>query len=224
MVSLAEDEDVERRLQRLQVHGKLADLMHGLLPREMKVLTARFGLETGRERTLADLGEELGLSRERVRGIEANALRKLRHPARSLLLRRAGGYDFLDGPDKRDTFGKVETRHFVPQWKADEQRAAAAAVAAMFRERKSEPPPIEQMVNQVFACASCTNCGALLSYANRLRPGDLSLCPQCAHLMMFSDRLELRNLMPAEAARFAGDPNVAAARRAILKQRTREHA
>jgi len=51
-----------------------------LNPRERQVLRMRFGLEDGRDRTLGEIGEELGVSRERVRQIESEALAKLRHP------------------------------------------------------------------------------------------------------------------------------------------------
>ena len=60
-------------------------------PREERVITLRFGLEDGRARTLEELGKEFNVTRERVRQIEAKALRKLRHPSRAKLLR-----DYLD--------------------------------------------------------------------------------------------------------------------------------
>ena len=62
-----------------------------LTPREEKVLRLRFGLEDGRPRTLEEVGKEFNVTRERIRQIEAKALRKLRHPSRSKKLR-----DFLD--------------------------------------------------------------------------------------------------------------------------------
>ena len=55
--------------------------------REQRVLKLRFGLEDGHPRTLEEIGREIGLTRERIRQIEAGALRKLRHPSRSRKLR-----------------------------------------------------------------------------------------------------------------------------------------
>ena len=61
--------------------------MNTLTPREAKVLKLRFGLEDGRPRTLEEVGKEFMVTRERIRQIEAKALRKLRHPSRSKKLR-----------------------------------------------------------------------------------------------------------------------------------------
>ena len=66
-------------------------MLQTLTPREAKVLRLRFGLEDGRPRTLEEVGKEFNVTRERIRQIEAKALRKLRHPSRSKKLR-----DFLD--------------------------------------------------------------------------------------------------------------------------------
>ncbi|MCX5899113.1 MAG: RNA polymerase sigma factor RpoD, partial [Proteobacteria bacterium] len=55
--------------------------------RERRVLQLRFGLEDGRSRTLEEVGREFGVTRERIRQIEAKALRKLRHPSRSKKLK-----------------------------------------------------------------------------------------------------------------------------------------
>ncbi len=61
--------------------------MNTLTPREAKVLKLRFGLEDGKSRTLEEVGREFNVTRERIRQIEAKALRKLRHPSRSKKLR-----------------------------------------------------------------------------------------------------------------------------------------
>ncbi|MBQ6716774.1 MAG: RNA polymerase sigma factor RpoD, partial [Clostridia bacterium] len=58
-----------------------------LTPREEMVLKLRFGLEDGRQRTLEEVGKEFKVTRERIRQIEAKALRKLRHPSRSRKLK-----------------------------------------------------------------------------------------------------------------------------------------
>ncbi len=70
---------------------QLSDVLDTLTPREEKVLSLRFGLEDGRSRTLEEVGKEFNVTRERIRQIEAKALRKLRHPSRSKKLK-----DFLD--------------------------------------------------------------------------------------------------------------------------------
>ena len=70
---------------------QLSDVLKTLTPREEKVLRLRFGLEDGRARTLEEVGKEFNVTRERIRQIEAKALRKLRHPSRSKKLK-----DFLD--------------------------------------------------------------------------------------------------------------------------------
>jgi RNA polymerase primary sigma factor len=66
---------------------QLEDVMGTLTPREAKVLKLRFGLEDGKARTLEEVGKEFDVTRERIRQIEAKALRKLRHPSRSKKLR-----------------------------------------------------------------------------------------------------------------------------------------
>lgn len=70
---------------------QLIDVLDTLTPREEKVLRLRFGLDDGRSRTLEEVGREFSVTRERIRQIEAKALRKLRHPSRSKKLK-----DFLD--------------------------------------------------------------------------------------------------------------------------------
>ena len=70
---------------------QLVEVLGTLTPREEKVLRLRFGIEDGRTRTLEEVGKEFNVTRERIRQIEAKALRKLRHPSRSKKLK-----DFLD--------------------------------------------------------------------------------------------------------------------------------
>ncbi len=70
---------------------QLAEVLSTLTPREEKVLRLRFGREDGRSRTLEEVGKEFNVTRERIRQIEAKALRKLRHPSRSKKLK-----DFLE--------------------------------------------------------------------------------------------------------------------------------
>ena len=70
---------------------QLDEVLDTLTEREQKVLRLRFGMNDGRARTLEEVGKEFDVTRERIRQIEAKALRKLRHPSRSRKLR-----DYLD--------------------------------------------------------------------------------------------------------------------------------
>ena len=81
---------IARTFQNIQLF-KLMSVLDTLTPREEKVLRLRFGLDDGRARTLEEVGREFKVTRERIRQIEAKALRKLRHPSRSRKLK-----DFLD--------------------------------------------------------------------------------------------------------------------------------
>ena len=86
--STASDEEVTRALLR----EVLKDILQDLPPREVRILQLRYGLVDGKMYTLEEVGKKLGVTRERVRQIEAQALGRLRHPARSRRLR-----DFLEG-------------------------------------------------------------------------------------------------------------------------------
>ncbi|MBR6798568.1 MAG: sigma-70 family RNA polymerase sigma factor, partial [Firmicutes bacterium] len=66
---------------------QLVEVLDTLTEREQKVLKLRFGLEDGRVRTLEEVGKQFDVTRERIRQIEAKALRKLRHPTRSKKLK-----------------------------------------------------------------------------------------------------------------------------------------
>ena len=70
---------------------QLFEVLDTLTEREQRVLRLRFGLDDGRARTLEEVGKEFEVTRERIRQIEAKALRKLRHPSRSKKLK-----DFLE--------------------------------------------------------------------------------------------------------------------------------
>ncbi len=81
--TLAPDDAVSYKFLKEQVN----DVLDSISQRERRVLQLRFGLEDGRSRTLEEVGREFGVTRERIRQIEAKALRKLRHPTRSKKLR-----------------------------------------------------------------------------------------------------------------------------------------
>ena len=70
---------------------QLLEILDTLTPREEKVLRLRYGLDDGKPRTLEEVGKEFNVTRERIRQIEAKALRKLRHPTRSKRLK-----EFID--------------------------------------------------------------------------------------------------------------------------------
>lgn len=80
---LKPDEQATREL----LKGHLEEVLDTLSPREKRVLQLRFGLEDGRQRTLEEVGREFGVTRERIRQIEAKAIRKLKHPTRARKLR-----------------------------------------------------------------------------------------------------------------------------------------
>jgi RNA polymerase primary sigma factor len=79
----------------LSLKEQTAAVLKTLTPREEKVIKMRFGLEDGSEHTLEEVGQSFAVTRERIRQIEAKALRKLRHPSRSRKLRA-----FLEGPSR----------------------------------------------------------------------------------------------------------------------------
>ena len=90
LASYVYTDEIQYELAQL-LRRELLHVLKSLTPREERVITLRFGLEDGRARTLEELGKEFNVTRERVRQIEAKALRKLRHPSRAKLLR-----DYLD--------------------------------------------------------------------------------------------------------------------------------
>jgi RNA polymerase primary sigma factor len=76
----------------LSLKEKMATVLTKLSPREERIIRMRFGFEDGNPRTLEEVGQVFAVTRERIRQIEAKALRKLRHPSRSDLVRA-----FLEG-------------------------------------------------------------------------------------------------------------------------------
>ena len=71
----------------MKLRQELDDVLRTLTEREERVLRLRFGLIDGRQRTLEEVGKEFNVTRERIRQIEAKALRKLKHPSRSRKLK-----------------------------------------------------------------------------------------------------------------------------------------
>ena len=88
---ISEENPTDDTLSIMLLREQLDEALGTLTPREKNVLMLRFGLEDGRARTLEEVGKSFNVTRERIRQIEAKALRKLRHPARSKKLK-----DFLD--------------------------------------------------------------------------------------------------------------------------------
>ena len=83
--------DAQAQVDVEELKEQLEDVLDTLTDREENVLRLRFGLDDGRTRTLEEVGKVFGVTRERIRQIEAKALRKLRHPSRSKRLK-----DFMD--------------------------------------------------------------------------------------------------------------------------------
>jgi RNA polymerase primary sigma factor len=77
----------EESAHQSQLEEKVKQVLSTLTPREASILRLRFGLQNGRSHTLEQVGHKFGLTRERIRQIEKQALRRLRHPARSRRLR-----------------------------------------------------------------------------------------------------------------------------------------
>ena len=119
VLSTSPADAASHQLLKEQVEG----VLDSLTPRERRVLQLRFGLEDGRSRTLEEVGRDFNVTRERIRQIEAKALRKLRHPTRSRKLK-----DYLDGAPRPTKEQKEEAERAAKE-------AAAAAMAA--RERRS---------------------------------------------------------------------------------------
>src|SRR3954451_1284 len=94
LADFVEDEnlpDMDEAASRLMLRLQVESVLNTLSPRERRVVELRFGLEGDRLYTLSEIGQELGVTRERIRQIETKALRKLRHPSRSQRLR-----DYVD--------------------------------------------------------------------------------------------------------------------------------
>lgn len=89
---IADDSDLDGDVEHDHLRSALLNALDTLTPRESRILTLRHGLVDGEARTLKDIGEMFGLTRERIRQIEAEALKKLRHPRRARKLR-----DFYEG-------------------------------------------------------------------------------------------------------------------------------
>ena len=84
--------DIIKKVNDIEYKGEqLEEVLQTLTPREAMVLKLRFGLDDGRPRTLEEVGKKFAVTRERIRQIEAKALRKLRHPSRSKKLK-----DYMD--------------------------------------------------------------------------------------------------------------------------------
>lgn len=100
LIGDASDVDLIRTTLQGQLQQAISRALDTLLPIERKVLDLRFGITDRKSRTLEEVGQEFNFTRERIRQIEAKALRKLRHPSRSRVLQ-----EFIDRkPDSRDSY------------------------------------------------------------------------------------------------------------------------
>ena len=99
----AEDAKPEVNKEMAPIEDQIDEIFSSLSPREQRVLQLRFGLEDGQSRTLEEVGKEVKVTRERIRQIEAKALRKLRHPSRSRHLK-----DYLDEEKPHDLYTPVD--------------------------------------------------------------------------------------------------------------------
>lgn len=91
MIHDVEDNSVEKKVEDRALKDIILQVLDTLTPREEKVIRLRYGIDDGEARTLEEVGHEFNVTRERIRQIQAKALRKLRHPSRSKQLK-----DFLD--------------------------------------------------------------------------------------------------------------------------------
>jgi len=96
------DFDINKDIQEKQTHDIVEDYLDSLTPRESKVLRLIYGIDTHKEHTLEEVGKMFNLTRERVRQIQSEALRKMRHPARSDNLKGLiDGQETLTSEDKK---------------------------------------------------------------------------------------------------------------------------
>jgi len=85
------EDDIEEKVSYIMMSAQLHEVLETLTEREQRVLELRYGLKGGEAKTLEEVGNAFNVTRERVRQIEAKALRKLRHPSQSRKLR-----DYID--------------------------------------------------------------------------------------------------------------------------------
>ena len=85
--STRRDAEPTETVSHLPLSEEMKEALSSLTPREERILQLRFGLKDGQTHTLEEVGEKMGYTRERIRQIEKEALRKLRHPSRSRKLR-----------------------------------------------------------------------------------------------------------------------------------------
>ena len=117
-------DDMLEEISQRELKQTLASILSTLTEKEQKVISMRYGLDDGEEKTLEEVGSEFNVTRERIRQIEAKVLRKLRHPSRS---RRLKG--FLDGP--------VRTTE-EPEKKKDEKKPQREETYAEKKKREQE--------------------------------------------------------------------------------------
>lgn len=129
-------DDMLEEISQRELKQTLASILSTLTEKEQKVISMRYGLDDGEEKTLEEVGSEFNVTRERIRQIEAKVLRKLRHPSRS---RRLKG--FLDGP--------VRTTE-EPEKKKDEKKPQREETYAEKKKReREEAAEYEEFIEEI---------------------------------------------------------------------------
>ena len=129
-------DDMLEEISQRELKQTLASILSTLTEKEQKVISMRYGLDDGEEKTLEEVGSEFNVTRERIRQIEAKVLRKLRHPSRS---RRLKG--FLDGP--------VRTTE-EPEKKKDEKKPQREETYAEKKKReREEASEYEEFIEEI---------------------------------------------------------------------------
>ena len=129
-------DDMLEEISQRELKQTLASILSTLTEKEQKVISMRYGLDDGEEKTLEEVGSEFNVTRERIRQIEAKVLRKLRHPSRS---RRLKG--FLDGP--------VRTTE-EPEKKKDENKPQREETYAEKKKReREEAAEYEEFIEEI---------------------------------------------------------------------------
>ena len=132
--------DPEEEVHKKEMVRVVDEVLDGITPREKKVLCMRFGIGLTQDYTLEEVGMRFDVTKERIRQIEAKALRKVKHPQRSDVLRQLIGY-YLTTAEKKAEEESARTRWAEERVRAEEQREARAQAKiardqAIFKQRR----------------------------------------------------------------------------------------